>query len=122
MVLAAPAAAQDLALLRDFVPGAYEAREVGQDWGARSLCLDRPVQLLFDGDPPAAKCEWTVLGDEATKAAVSYRCNGKRSGRTDLRRDAAGVYVVDAQGIAGALPFARKSEYRRTGACRAPAQ
>jgi hypothetical protein len=116
---AAPAASTTpaFAALKDFEGGAYETREVGQAWGARSLCVPKGEQLLFQGEQRPAGCTLSVIRDEPASAAVGYKCASGMTGRTDIRRDTEGLFVVDAQGISGGLPFARKAEFRRTGDC-----
>lgn len=105
------------ALADGFVPGQWKAVEVAVDQKAvRSICLTSQAQLATDGRP-ADGCQMKVLTDEPGNAVVSYKCESGLSGRTEIRRDAAGIYTIHAQGLEGGLPFASHSEWRRVGAC-----
>lgn len=81
------------------------------------VCLRTPGQLLVDNQGEAGSCRFTVIRDSAAAASVTYQCDGKRQGRTDLRRDTADVYTLYAQGVTGKTPFAGRSEWRRLGGC-----
>lgn len=72
--------------------------------------------MATDGRP-ADGCQLNVLTDEPANAVVSYKCGSGLSGRTEIRRDAAGIYTVHAQGLDKALPFASHAEWRRVGPC-----
>lgn len=119
LFLAAPAAAQapGLSQLKTWQAGAWEARPQGQKSGP-SRCLAAPDAMLFNGGS-ANSCKVTVISDDGPKGAISYSCADGRSGRTDVRRDNEDSYLVDAQGVAGGLPFATRIDWRRVGACTA---
>ncbi len=112
---AAAAAAPPLAALKGFRPGAWAVKAVGGT-SSSSQCLADPSELLTGGRA-AQECSFSVIADGADAATVTYRCAAGRSGRTQLRRDAHGLYVVDAQGLENGHPFASRSEWRRTGDC-----
>lgn len=117
--LAADAAATGTAFprlkpLADFRPGAWDMRADGGE--PRTLCLRDPGALLTGGRP-ASGCTMTVLSDGVEDAALSYSCRSGRTGRTDLRRTASGLYDSRVQGVDGKLPFAARMEWRRTGDC-----
>jgi hypothetical protein len=115
----AAAASADAPLLKamaDFEPGRFRTDEVGAGGKGQSHCIADPDQLLTGGGPAPA-CQFRVIEDGDAQATVTYRCPGGRSGRTVLRRDAAGIYTLDAQGLANGLPFAARSEWRRVGSC-----
>jgi hypothetical protein len=82
----------------------------------RQQCIGSAAELLTHGRP-AAGCQFRILTDEPTKSVVTYRCEGGTNGRTEIRRDADGIYTVDAQGVEAGLPFAARTEWRRTGDC-----
>lgn len=117
LVLATSARAEPppLKALDGFSPGMWRQAPIGGG-AARSQCLADVGVLLTDGRA-APGCAFTVLGNDGANAVVTYRCAGKLSGRTVLRRDAAGIYTTDAQGLEGGLPFAGRSEWRLTGSC-----
>lgn len=112
---AVAASAPQLAALKGFQPGAWAVKAVGAN-SSRSQCLADPAALLTGGRA-GQECSFTVISDGGDAATVTYRCAAGRSGRTELRRDAHGLYVVDAQGLENGHPFANRSEWRRTGDC-----
>ncbi len=77
--------------------------------------LSDPSAMLFAGRPPGAGCRVTVVTDTPARAVLTWSCPGGDSGRSDIRRDHAGLYVVHAQGVWGRLPFAIQSEFRHVG-------
>jgi hypothetical protein len=104
-----------LAALASFRPGAWQVKPIGAS-DSVSHCLADPIPMLT-GARPAQECQFRSISDEPNAATVTYRCAGGRSGRTAIRRDAGGLFVVDAQGLAGGHPFADRTEWRRTGDC-----
>lgn len=112
---AVAAAPPPLAALKGFRPGAWQVKAVGAE-SSSSQCLADPSPLLIGGRP-GQDCSFSVISDGADAATVTYRCAAGRSGRTGIRRDAHGLYVVDAQGLESGHPFANRSEWRRTGDC-----
>lgn len=105
------------ALADGFSPGQWKAVEVAVTQKAvRTICLSTQAQMVTDGRP-ADGCQMNVLTDEPHNAVISYKCESGLSGRTAIRRDAAGIYTIYAQGLEKGLPFASRSEWRRVGAC-----
>ncbi len=104
-----------LAALAGFQTGAWQVKPIGAS-DSVSHCLADPAPMLT-GARPAQECQFRTISDGPNTAIVTYRCTGGRSGRTAIRRDAGGLFVVDAQGLAGGLPFADRTEWRRTGDC-----
>lgn len=120
LLLAAPVAAQpaapvpELRIFADGFPaGAWDVA-AGAGPPRRHMLRD-PSALLFAGRAPAAGCRVTVVADTPARAVLTWSCPGGDSGRSEIRRDHAGLYVVQAQGVAGRLPFATQSEFRRVG-------
>lgn len=111
--LAAPAPPIDA--LKDFQPGQWQMKLVGEEAGASRCVTDS--NLLLMGGRAANACSFSLIDNQPQSAVVTYRCTGGRSGRTELRRDAGGLYVVNAQGLEAGLPFANRTEWRRLGKC-----
>ena len=113
-------AAQQIApkvLADGFSPGQWRAVEVAVNQKAvRTICIATQAQMATDGRP-AEGCQMNVLTDEPGNAVISYKCESGLSGRTEIRRDAAGIYTIHAQGLDKGLPFASHSEWRRSGSC-----
>lgn len=104
-----------LAALSRFQPGAWQVKVIGAS-SSSSQCLADPTALLIGGRP-AQDCQFRSIANTDNSATVTYRCAGGRSGRTVIRRDASGLFVVDAQGLEDGHPFADRTEWRRTGDC-----
>ncbi len=107
-----------------FAAGQWKITPLDEDSKMRNgsgenQCLTAPDMIVHAGHKAAsAACEHTIIEDTPNRAIVTYICKGSGYGRTDIRRDAAGVFVVEAQGISGKDPFDMKGEFRRTGECR----
>lgn len=116
LALAAPAAAVALRCLSDFEPGTFRLVPAG---GGRetSLCITDPAELAMAGRSGGPQCRVTVVRDGPDSGVLSWSCRDGRSGRSEVRRDAAGIYTVSAQGIEGGLPWASRGEWRRVGSC-----
>lgn len=114
-IAAAADAPPPLAALSGFRAGAWQVKPIGAT-DSVSHCLADPTPLLV-GARRADACQFRIIADEPASATVTYRCAAGRQGRTALRRDAGGLFVVDAQGLADGLPFADRTEWRRTGSC-----
>lgn len=115
LALASPsAAAPSLRALSSWQPGQWQ--NVGAAGTSVAICLRQPDALLLAGRPDAS-CRFSTIHDAPNAAAVTYRCAEGRQGRTDLRRDTAELYTIDAQGTDAGRPFAGRSEWRRIGAC-----
>ncbi|MFA7440475.1 MAG: hypothetical protein WCZ66_05840 [Sphingomonadaceae bacterium] len=101
-----------------FRPGLWQVNEVGDGTDkARTICAAAPEQLLTAGRPARA-CKSTVIANEPGRGIITYQCKGGLSGRTMLRRDAANIYTIDAQGLDRGRPFALLAEWRRVGDCK----
>jgi|DewCreStandDraft_4_1066084.scaffolds.fasta_scaffold140367_2 hypothetical protein len=108
-----------LKTLQGWQPGAWTVTPVGSGGpgrGAQAQCLRDPVRMLTGGRSGGA-CRFSVHSDNAEGAALTWRCDGGPSGRTELRRDAAGLYTVWVHGLEQGQPFELREEWRRTGAC-----
>jgi len=110
-VLGAPA----LRAFSGWQPGQWQSSG-GSGQAPVSVCLRRPDALLLGGRPDSS-CRFSTIQDAANAAAVTYQCTEGRQGRTDLRRDTADLYTVDAQGLDGGRPFAGRTEWQRVGSC-----
>jgi hypothetical protein len=120
LLMAAPVAAQRPAAVPElrifaggFPAGAWDVT-AGAGPARRHMLAD-PSAMLFAGRTPGAGCRVTVVTDTPARAVVTWSCPGGDSGRSDIRRDHAGLYVVQAQGVSGRLPFATQSEFRHAG-------
>lgn len=117
LLLATPvaAAAPGLKALTGWRPGLWQA-QAGDGHAAAPACLAGPESMLLGGRADAG-CSFTVIADTDQSAVVTYRCADGRQGRTEVRRDTADIYTVDAQGLEGGRPFAGRSEWRRLKGC-----
>jgi hypothetical protein len=104
-----------LVALAGFRPGAWQVKAIGAN-DSVSHCLADPAPMLAAARPAQA-CQFRIIADQADSATITYRCAGGRQGRTAIRRDAGGLFVVDAQGLENGHPFADRTEWRRTGGC-----
>lgn len=99
--------------------GQWELRERdsrGHDKPVRKLCVgdtNQLVQVRHHG----AHCQRFVVRDGASQAVVTYQCNGKGNGRTDIRVETPRLVQIDAQGVEDSAPFAVSLEARKIGAC-----
>ncbi len=100
-----------------FAPGLWQPVEVGNaDQPLAPICLASITHLVTQGRGGAG-CQLSLLADAPDNAVIRYKCNASLSGRTEIRRDAAGIYTIHAQGLHNGHPFASHAEWRRTGAC-----
>lgn len=120
LLLATPAmaAAPALAALKTgFRPGMWNVSRIGeQESSGKPICVRSMERLLTAGRAGRA-CNFTVITDTQSEGVVHYRCEGGLSGRTVIRRDTAALYTIMAQGIEKGMPFAARTEWRRTGDC-----
>lgn len=116
LVASAASALPPLKALDGFQAGQWQVKAIGATDGGREVCATGPEMMLTGGRSPA-QCEFTSISDSDGEAVVTYHCPGGRTGRTAIRRDAAGIYTVHAQGVDGGRPFAGRSEWRRAGGC-----
>lgn len=105
--------------LRQLEKGQWELRERGArppSATPRRVCVGDPTQLLQvkHGD---GGCSRFVIADTANHAVVTYQCEGRGNGRTDLRVETPRLVQIDSQGVANGAPFAVSIEGRRTGDC-----
>lgn len=117
LLAAPPAGAVPLRCLSDFQPGRYVLKAPGPGAGNGGRCLADASELAMAGRGGAAGCRVTVVRDTESAGTIGWSCADGRSGRSEIRRDAAGIYTVSAQGIERGLPWASRGEWRRTGAC-----
>lgn len=94
--------------LAGFEPGAWKASGPGAP-----RCIGSADAFIAGG---RTGCRITPISSNGDRLVATWQCPGA-SGRTDLRRDAGGLYTVDIQGIEADLPFASRAEWRRTGGC-----
>lgn len=109
------AASPALRALSGWLKGSWQVTDLG-DKAVQTRCVSQPDAMLL-ANRPDASCQFSVIRDDASSGVVTYRCAEGRQGRTELRRDTAGLFNVDAQGIEGGRPFASRTEWRRVGAC-----
>lgn len=112
-----PAVAQSsLAMLDSLERGAWEIR-YRDGTPPRKICVRTGrelIQLRHDD----SGCNRFVVEDGKSEVTVQYTCRGNGYGRTNIRKEAAGLVQIDSQGIANGRPFQFSAEARRTGACR----
>ncbi|EDL49041.1 hypothetical protein ED21_20214 [Erythrobacter sp. SD-21] len=116
-VLAGPALAQaSLAMLGTLDRGGWEVRY--RDGSApRNICV-RSGQEFIQLRHSESGCNRFVVEDGKDQVTVQYTCRGNGYGRTNIRKEGAGLVQIDSQGIADGRPFQFSAEARRTGACR----
>ena len=112
-----PALAQaSLAMLDTLERGQWEVRY--RDGSTpRNICV-RSGQELIQLRHRESGCNRFVVEDGKSEVTVQYTCRGNGYGRTNIRRESAGLVQIDSQGIADGRPFQFSAEARRTGACR----
>lgn len=105
--------------LRQLEAGQWELRERGAKQAAppQRVCVGDPAQLLQVKHGNGG-CSRFVVADTNDHAVVTYQCNGRGNGRTDLRVETPRLIQIDSQGVADGAPFAVSLEGRRTGDCR----
>ncbi len=115
---AAPATGR-MTALRHLENGEWELRERGgrPQAAPRRVCVGDPVQLL-QVQHGNGGCRRFVVADTNNHAVVTYQCNGRGNGRTDIRVETPRLIQIDSQGVADGAPFAVSLEGRRTGDCR----
>ncbi len=107
-----------LSALRHLEKGQWELRERGSRPASapRRICVGDPTQLLQVQHKDGG-CSRFVVADTSEHAVVTYQCNGRGNGRTDLRVETPRLVQIDSQGVADGAPFALSIEGRRTGEC-----
>lgn len=105
-----------LAMLDTLERGQWEVRY--RDGSTpRNICV-RSGQELIQLRHRESGCNRFVVEDGKNEVTVQYTCRGNGYGRTNIRRESAGLVQIDSQGIADGRPFQFSAEARRTGACR----
>jgi hypothetical protein len=121
LLLAAPAPAATVPSLdlfaKGFPAGRYEVSAGRAGGAAERICLGTPERLVFAGRPVGDECRVNVFQNVGDRATVGWQCPGGDSGRTELRRDHAGLFVASTNGVSGGLPFVAQAEYRHVGPC-----
>lgn len=114
---AAPSAPR-MSALRQLERGQWELRERGArpTTAPKRICVGDPAQLLQVQHKDGG-CSRFVVADTQERAVVTYQCNGRGNGRTDLRVETPRLVQIDSQGVADGAPFAVSIEGRRTGDC-----
>lgn len=104
--------------LRQLEAGQWELRERGakQPAAPQRLCVGDPTQLLQVKHGNGG-CSRFVVADTNDHAVVTYQCNGRGNGRTDIRVETPRLIQINSQGVANGAPFAVTLEGRRTGDC-----
>jgi len=104
--------------LRQVQKGQWELRDREADRSAkpRRLCVSDPSQLLQvnHGD---TQCSRFVVADTSDHAVVTYQCDGRGKGRTDLRVETPRLVQIQSQGVVDGAPYSVSLEARRTGDC-----
>tara|TARA_B110001454_G_scaffold193052_1_gene193710 strand:- start:4315 stop:4749 length:435 start_codon:yes stop_codon:yes gene_type:complete len=104
--------------LRQLEAGQWELRERGvkQPANPQRVCVGDPAQLLQVKHGNGG-CSRFVVADTNDHAVVTYQCNGRGNGRTDIRVETPRLIQINSQGVADGAPFAVSLEGRRTGDC-----
>ncbi|WP_448579793.1 hypothetical protein [Thermaurantiacus sp.] len=100
-----------------FSPGLYAVSVPGAPGDGVNHCLADPSALVFGLSPPPASCRVTVLQDAVDRAALSWSCPGGESGRTEIRRHHAELFVVQGQGVRDGRPWSATRQFQRIGPC-----
>ena len=115
--VAVPAVGQaSLAMLGSLEKGGWEVR-FRDGSTARNICV-RSGHELIQLRHSESGCNRFVVEDGKSEVTVQYTCRGNGYGRTNIRRESAGLVQIDSQGIVDGRPFQFSAEARRTGACR----
>lgn len=121
LAAAVPAVAEAPALLllkEGFPAGLYAISATRGGGPALRQCLASPELILFgnpSGAPPG--CRLTVVEDTTDRAILSWSCSNGSSGRSEVRRDHAGLFVSQIQGVSGRLPYVLRRSFLLIGPC-----
>lgn len=112
---AAPAAAPNLKMLNDLMPGRWEirSRDMAQ---LQRICVRNGrelLQLRHNG----RTCKRFIVEDAANRVTVTYNCQAAGNGRTTLRQETDKLVQISTQGVDGGSPFAIEAEARYIGGC-----
>ena len=115
---AMPAASQRpaLAMLDQLEGGRWELRAREPGAPAERLCL-RDGRRLIQLRHPQLQCDRFIVSDQPNDVTIQYTCHGSGYGRTHIRRVTEDIVQIEAQGIAGGLPFNFVVDGRRIGEC-----
>jgi len=116
LMLPAAAQAPSLAMLDRLDRGQWEIRF--RDRGESQKVCVRTGRELIQLRHAGQSCSRVVVEDAAQQVTVQYTCRGQGYGRTNIRRETAGLVQIQGQGIAGTRHFEFTAEARRTGSCR----
>jgi predicted metalloprotease with PDZ domain len=114
-VTAAPAAAPNLVMLDDLVPGRWEIRS--RDMGQLQRICVRDGRELLQLRHSGRTCKRFVVEDKANRVTVTYNCAAAGNGRTTLRQESSKLVQISTQGVDGGSPFAIEAEARYIGGC-----
>ncbi len=108
-----------MSALRQLEKGQWELRQRGAGTTSaapRRICVVNPSQLLQVKHGEGG-CSRFIVADTPQRAVVTYQCEGRGGGRTDLRVETPRLVQINVQGVANGAPFVEAIEARRTGAC-----
>lgn len=120
LALAAPlqAAPPPLALMGSGFPAGDYAISATRGGGpAQRQCLATPDLILFGAERLPPGCRLTVVEDTPDRAVLSWTCANGSSGRSEIRRDHAGLFVSQIQGVSGRLPYVLRRSFLLLGPC-----
>lgn len=116
-IFGGPALAQSsLAMLDTLERGGWEVR-FRDGTPPRKVCV-RSGRELIQLRHDETGCNRFVVEDGNSEVTVQYTCRGNGYGRTNIRKEAAGLVQLDSQGIVDGRPFQFSAEARHTGSCR----
>lgn len=96
--------------------GVYEIRARGASAPLRRQCVASVDQLVQIRHPGAA-CKRFTISSDARTINVSYECSPGNTGQTLIRMETPRLAQIDAQGLAGNMPFNDHYEARKVGEC-----
>jgi len=96
--------------------GHWELRAVGDGDAPVRLCLGDRRQL-FQPHHPAPMCRQFVSADDPEHATVSYDCDQRGRGLTELRVETSRLVQISSQGVTNGRPFVTRLEGRHIGVC-----
>lgn len=105
-----------LGMLDQIEGGRWELRLRDAGGAVERMCL-RDGRRLIQLRHPQQQCDTYVVSDQPDDVTVQYTCHGNGYGRTHIRKESGRLVHIEAQGIAGGLPFNFVAEGRRVGEC-----
>ena len=109
-------AQSSLAMLDTLDRGSWDLR-FRDGTPSRAICV-RDGSELIQIRHRESGCNRFVVEDGKTEVTVQYTCRGNGYGRTNIRKEGAGLVQIESQGIVDGRPFQFAAEARRTGTCR----